>query len=212
MIWYPTDPHAEDVPTAPYLSPRWWLHAVAWGVAAKRVVTHSVALAPVASGDERFPVLLFSPAGWAPYFYASMLEELASHGYIVVALAHDHEMIPNTIFTDGRRHWFRKAAVAGALTVSKRPHDEDVRERGAVVDTKADDLRFASISSLASTTTPTFSADGSITGESVRSATPSAARRRRSRVGWTHGSRRAPTWTVGCGGTLTAPPSTDRVS
>ena len=143
VIWYPTDPPARGAPTAPYLPPRWWLHAVAWGVAAKRVVTHSAEHAPVASGQERFPVLLFSPAGWAPYFYAAMLEELASHGYIVVALAHDHEMIPHTVFTDGRRHWFRKAAVAGALTVSKRPHDQDVRERGAVVDTKADDLRFA---------------------------------------------------------------------
>ena len=97
-----------------------------------------------------------------------MLEELASHGYIVVALAHDHEMIPNVIFTDGRRHWFRKAAVAGTLTVSKRPHDEDVHERGAG-------------------------------GDGLR-------------VGRIHGSRPAPTWTAGCGGSLTAPPSTDRVS
>ena len=23
MIWYPTDAHAKDVPTAPYLPPRW---------------------------------------------------------------------------------------------------------------------------------------------------------------------------------------------
>jgi hypothetical protein len=52
-------------------------------------------------------------------------------------------MIPMTRFGDGHRRWFRSAAVAGALTVSKRPHDDDVRERGAVVDRKADDLCFA---------------------------------------------------------------------
>ena len=94
-------------------------------------------------GSDRFPVLVFSPAGWAPFFYGGMLEELASHGYVVVALAHTYEMIPMTVFADGRRRWFRTAAVAGALTVSKRPHAEDVRDRGAVVDHKAADIRFA---------------------------------------------------------------------
>ena len=64
----------------------------------------------------------------------STLEELAGHGDILVASAHTHEMIPTTVFADGRRRWFRKAAVAGALTVSKRPHADDVRDRGAVVD------------------------------------------------------------------------------
>jgi hypothetical protein len=52
-------------------------------------------------------------------------------------------MIPYTAFADGRRRWFSKDAVAGALSVSKRPHADDVRERGAVVDHKAADLRFA---------------------------------------------------------------------
>ena len=67
-----------------------------------------------------------------------------------------------------------------------------------------------SISSLASTTTPAFSADGSIKTASARSDTPSVARLRRSCVGSTLASRPAPTWTAGCGGSPTAPRSTDR--
>jgi Platelet-activating factor acetylhydrolase, isoform II len=142
VIWYPAVASAGES-SAPYLPRSWRLHAAMWGVAARRVVTHARHQAPIASGEERYPVLMFSPAGWAPYFYAAVLEELASHGYIVVALAHTHEMIPTTVFADGRRRWFRKSAVASALTVSKRPHADDVRDRGAVVDYKADDLRFA---------------------------------------------------------------------
>jgi dienelactone hydrolase len=142
VVWYPAG-SATGGRAAPYLPRRWGLHAALWGVAARRVVTHSVEGVPVAPGHDRFPVLLFSPAGWAPYFYAATLEEIASHGYIVVGLAHTHETIPTTVFADGRRRWFRTAAVAGALSVSTRPHADDVRDRGAVVDVKADDLVFA---------------------------------------------------------------------
>ena len=113
-----------------------------WGVSAGRVATHAHDGAPPPPGDSRFPIVLFSHAGWAPYFYGALLEELASHGYVVVAPLHVHEVIPTTELPGGGRRWFRKAAVAGALSVSRRPHADDVRERGAVVDTKAADLRF----------------------------------------------------------------------
>jgi hypothetical protein len=142
VVWYPSD-RAPSARPAPYLPRGWGLHALMWGVADRSIVTHSVADAPLPAGSDRFPVLLFSPAGWAPYFYAAMLEELASHGYIVVALAHSHEMIPMVVSADGHRRWFRNAAIAGALMVSRRPHADDVRDRGAVVDVKAADLRFA---------------------------------------------------------------------
>ena len=213
MIWYPTDPHAEDVPTAPYLPPSWWLHAAAWGVAGEARRHAFVRAGGRGAGYRPLPVLLFSPAGWAPYFYAGMLEELASHGYVVVALAHTHEMIPMTVFADGRRRWFRNAAVAGALTVSKRPHAEDVRERGAVVDHKADDLRFAldQLDRLDAAPDPLggridlgrvgafgHSFGGGGGGRRLSDATP--------------GSRRARTSTAGCGGSPTAPPSIDRAS
>ncbi|MCY1073499.1 alpha/beta hydrolase family protein [Archangium lansingense] len=65
------------------------------------VHTHSVTDAPLAAG-ERFPIILFSPgAGFSPTFYASVLEELASHGYVVVATSHTYTNGP-VIFPDGR--------------------------------------------------------------------------------------------------------------
>jgi pimeloyl-ACP methyl ester carboxylesterase len=137
-VWYPAAPGTDARP-ARYLPRGFLLHSLLFGVArAGRIRTHSVVDAAVASG--RHPVLLFSPAGWAPYFYGATLEELASHGYVVVGIQHPAEMVPCTVRADGRRTWFRSEAVAGALSVSKGPHADDVRERGGVVDVKADDL------------------------------------------------------------------------
>jgi dienelactone hydrolase len=139
-IWYPAEP--TDAEPAKYLPEGFLVHAVAFGVAtASGIVTHSVEDAPVVAGNDRFPVLVFSPAGWAPYFYGAMLEELASHGYIVVGVQHVHEMVPATIMADGDWRWFKPDAVGGALTVSTQAHADDVRERGAVIDVKAEDLR-----------------------------------------------------------------------
>lgn len=43
---------------------------------------------PVAPWDERFPVLLFAPtAGWLPTDYSALLEGIASHGFVVLAVA-----------------------------------------------------------------------------------------------------------------------------
>ena len=140
-IWYPASASgAAGATPARYLPRGHLVHALMFGVVrASRIGTHSIEDAAVADG--RHPVLLFSPAGWAPYFYGATLEELASHGYVVVALQHPGEMVPFTVKADGRRRWFRSKCVAGALSVSKRPHADDVRDRGAVVDVKADDLR-----------------------------------------------------------------------
>ena len=51
---------------------------------------------PVAEGE--FPVIIFSPGmGTVPLFYTALLAELASHGYIVVALWHPYstEVVPD---------------------------------------------------------------------------------------------------------------------
>jgi predicted dienelactone hydrolase len=51
------------------------------------VSTHSVEDAPCVS--KTFPLLLFSPGlGLSPYVYATQLEDIASHGYVVAAIAH----------------------------------------------------------------------------------------------------------------------------
>lgn len=44
--------------------------------------------ATIAPWDERFPVLLFAPgAGWLPQDYSALLEGVASHGFVVIAVA-----------------------------------------------------------------------------------------------------------------------------
>jgi hypothetical protein len=60
--------------------------------------THSVVDAPVADGQERWPVVVFSPGYGAPRsFYASLIIRLASRGVVVLAM--DHYMRP------GSRSW-----------------------------------------------------------------------------------------------------------
>ncbi|MDY7229696.1 alpha/beta hydrolase family protein [Hyalangium rubrum] len=140
-IWYPAEvnPGAQ---AGEYLPGRWRLTSLLWGFQASRVRAHAVSRAPVARGQERFPVLVFSPAAFAPHYYTALFEELASHGYVVVALSHTYEMLPVSVFADGRVRLFRPASVGNALQVSRIPHEEDVRKRARVVGVKAEDLSF----------------------------------------------------------------------
>jgi dienelactone hydrolase len=65
-----------------------------------RVRTNAQVRAPVARG--RHPVVLFSPGYSTPRaLYASLLEDLASRGYVVVAIDHTHET-PVLEFPGGR--------------------------------------------------------------------------------------------------------------
>ena len=56
--------------------------------AAGELRVHARADAPLLPGKERLPVLLFTPGlGWLASDYSVLLEELASHGYVIVGLA-----------------------------------------------------------------------------------------------------------------------------
>ncbi|MEZ4670185.1 MAG: hypothetical protein R3E39_19945 [Anaerolineae bacterium] len=56
----------------------------------------------LASGAAQFPLLIFSPGmGFMPLVYTPTLEEVASQGYIVVALSHPYSTSA-TVFPDGR--------------------------------------------------------------------------------------------------------------
>jgi hypothetical protein len=73
-----------------------------------RIFSHAITGAPAASG--RFPVLLFGHGLGVPGFaYASQFEELASHGYVVVAVEHEPSAA-FVLFPDGR---------IGAMDVAK---------------------------------------------------------------------------------------------
>ena len=67
--------------------------------------TYAISNAPRSDKQSSYPVIIFSPAlGLFCDLYTVILEELASHGYIVVGV--DHTYLSNiTIFTDGSVAW-----------------------------------------------------------------------------------------------------------
>lgn len=109
-IWYPAQPAAPGVmppPVTPFPA------EVAKGVAAlfnvpallfeqiRFIRTHATQNAPLATSDSPFPVLVFSHGlGGLRLQNTSLLQELASWGYIIVALDHPFSAAV-TVFPDG---------------------------------------------------------------------------------------------------------------
>jgi dienelactone hydrolase len=140
-VWYPAAPAPGSRP-ANYL-PGWWrVLGPVWGFRPSRVRVRAVGDAPVA-GNGPFPVIVFSPSANPPHFYTALLEELASHGYVVVGIAHTYETIPITAFPEGGVRMLNPKSLAGAFsTPGKRLYADDLRDRGELVGVKADDIRF----------------------------------------------------------------------
>jgi predicted dienelactone hydrolase len=66
------------------------------------VDTHATDLVPVSGNREVWPVLVFSPGLWvARQSYTALVTELASRGYVVVAMSHAYDS-PAVLFSDGR--------------------------------------------------------------------------------------------------------------
>lgn len=92
------------------------------------IKTHAVVGAKMVTDCERFPVLIFSPGWRTSYFiYQSVLEELASHGYIVIGVNSPNSALI-TSFPNGR---FR---------VTPDIQDEGVKEK--YNQEVVDDLKF----------------------------------------------------------------------
>jgi hypothetical protein len=101
-IWYPTDddattdlaPYLDDVegPTAAITpATQWW----------REVATHTHRKAPFAHDGGRRPVVLFSPGYTVmPRMYTAIIEDLVSHGYVVVAISHPL-WTSQTVYADG---------------------------------------------------------------------------------------------------------------
>jgi predicted dienelactone hydrolase len=97
QIWYPASPDGQHLASYRTRRETTWLSSymgVLW--------THSYRNAPVGSGGGPFPVLLFNPA-WKGQRTQNtyQVEDLASHGFIVVGIDHTYNSGP-TAFPDGR--------------------------------------------------------------------------------------------------------------
>ncbi len=107
--WYPAG-KVSAASTAPYLPSKWaQLSDQSHGrigqllfQSNESIQTHSFENAPLASTEARYPVLIFEPGlGNTPTQYTTLLEDLASHGYIIFAINPTYSA-DVVVFPDGR--------------------------------------------------------------------------------------------------------------
>ena len=109
-LWYPAEPPA--VGSLPATSNEravagdrhlyaFWGWSSQWTNVVPQLAAYSLPDAPLASGQDRFPLVLYSH-GWTcdRRLNSQNAEELASHGYIVAAV--DHEDCHATVYPDAR--------------------------------------------------------------------------------------------------------------
>ena len=90
-------------------------------------VTHANDRVPVSAARSQWPVLLFSPGlGVARQSYTALCTELASRGYVVVAMSHPYES-PVTRLADGRHAAPRPYTPTGPTGLSQVAHLVDIR-------------------------------------------------------------------------------------
>jgi predicted dienelactone hydrolase len=100
-VYYPASPQADASP-APYTTGPIRAEFGTPDFFQDSVRAHAFVDVPLATDGARYPVVVFSPGmGFLPLKYAPTLEDLASHGYVVVSLAHPYSTAA-TVFSDGR--------------------------------------------------------------------------------------------------------------
>lgn len=68
----------------------------------RTIRTHAYPEASILRDQKKFPVLLFEPGfGMLPFFYTTLIEDMASHGYIVAGIIPTYYTHYN-VFSDGR--------------------------------------------------------------------------------------------------------------
>lgn len=90
-----------------------------------KLLSHSKVNAPVSDAAANYPVILFSHANSSMYDQnVYQMEELASHGYIVVAIGHTYNSL-SIRFTDGRVvNWDQRSTISPGIYYR---HTNDVR-------------------------------------------------------------------------------------
>lgn len=139
-IWYPAalQPGAQ---AAEYLPAGWEAVGQFWGFQAAGVRAHAYPAAPVALDRDRYPVLVFSPAGFPPFSLTAIIEEIASYGYVVVGINHTAESVI-TVFPDGRVVPMDAARMQPVFGPFSGAPEATLRARAAIADDKAADLHF----------------------------------------------------------------------
>lgn len=108
-VWYPAE-RVSGAQPAPYLPSRWGqLIDQQRGFLGQQLIhrnaliqTHSFENTPLAPAATRYPVLIFEPGlGNIPTQYTTLLEYLASHGYIIFAINPTYSA-DVVVFPDGR--------------------------------------------------------------------------------------------------------------
>lgn len=92
-VWYPAEPK-KDEESAPYLlNAEEIVRMFGLPSSFTHTGTHSIPNLPLSKLERIFPVLVFNH-GWGEHFSQNtvLMEELASHGYIVFSLAHHYEL------------------------------------------------------------------------------------------------------------------------
>ena len=177
-IWYPAE-QTTSAPLAPYL-PADLLQATAADLGIGRflrqdpgtVQSHARANPPVAGGATRFPIVVFEPGyGFVPADYTTLLESLASQGYVVVGIV-PTDLAPVVAFSDGR---IVTRSTAGSLPDEAPPAVLDPMI-ARLVDVSAADVRFV-LDRLQA-------ADRAILRAVRVPAGPQSRRRRRTFPGW----------------------------
>jgi len=106
--------------------------------------SHAVDKPPCAARGGGFPVVLFSPGFKShPLFYTAIIEELASHGFVVVSLCHPYST-GATVFPNGRVVRANDEGTKFELHKNddKIDHQTMVKERDAIGEVWLADVRF----------------------------------------------------------------------
>lgn len=110
-MWYPAVQAEEKYPylgtkmpifqkgIADFYHIPYWVSALLW----RNIKTHAYSNAPIATAPKAYPVILFSHGllGFPSDTYVTIIENLASHGYIVVGIDHPYFNVL-TQYPDGR--------------------------------------------------------------------------------------------------------------
>jgi hypothetical protein len=130
-IWYPADPPAAGTLPAPYTDAAVMIDSIngngfGWPVQWVTVMTNCIADAyanvPMASGTNRFPVIVYSHGvGTDRTINSQITIDLASHGYIVASV--DHVDCHCTVFPDARGVVYPLSVNHDATLLQSRTND-----------------------------------------------------------------------------------------